>query len=197
MRKTIIQFSILIVSIAIIASIAILFFPAVKVSGRGMDPYIKDGYKVVVSKTAYKKTSPKRGDVVCLRRSGAYAAFRVIGMPGDRVEFHNGDLFINGTYVKEGYAEGLSLASKAFEVPEGKYFMLGDNREVAEDSRFWSEPYVSGADIIGKIIYTISIKDRVFHSIEGTTLVIRQEGEGLKPAEAVEVDESITESITE
>jgi len=82
---------------------------------------------------------------------------RVIGLPGDIIDLKDGVLFINNIPQKEHYAQGSTYKGQEFEypieVPEGKYFVLGDNREYSLDSRDLG--FIDNGQIKGKAIYTI------------------------------------------
>ena len=75
---------------------------------------------------------------------------RLIGLPGDRVELRSGDLYVNGELYPEEYVKNDLDFNTVFEVPEGKFLFLGDNRATSNDARFWDEPYIDMDEVIGK-----------------------------------------------
>ncbi len=76
---------------------------------------------------------------------------RVIGMPGDTVEIIEGQLFINGELIQEDYIKEPMIGSFGpYDVPEGSYFMMGDNRNNSFDSRYWENTYVPEDTILGE-----------------------------------------------
>ena len=118
---------------------------------------------ILVNKLAYKFSKPQHDDIVVfefpLNPKVDYIK-RVIGVPGDVIEIQDKVVYRNGeklepTYTRfvEGYHLGISDNVDKFTVPEGYYFMMGDNRDNSLDSRFWG--YVKEDAIIGKafIIY--------------------------------------------
>lgn len=146
----------------VIAGVYILFnvcFFTTYVASGSMEPTLKTGNIVIYNKLYYKTHSYGRGDIICLWSNSYnnYIAKRIIGLPGDEIEFHDGHLFINGRICREDYiSEGVETNGiKKFIVPEGQVFILGDNRENSVDSRYWTEPYVNMDDIVGKYFGTI------------------------------------------
>ena len=118
-------------------------------------------------KTLVPIKDPTHGDVVVFRwpkdRSIDYIK-RVVGIPGDKLEIKDKKLYVNGKAAEDPYAHfttPVSLPAKLspkdnfgpITVPEGKYFVMGDNRDNSSDSRFWG--YVDDQDLLGKamIIY--------------------------------------------
>ena len=83
---------------------------------------------------------------------------RIIGLPGETVSFYDGNVYINDTLFEEDYLEE-SVATYALNhdywVPDGCYFMMGDNRMDSKDSRFWNNPYVAKSFIKGKWLGTL------------------------------------------
>lgn len=130
------------------------------VASGSMEPTLKTGDIVLYNKFAYLVHDVQRGDII-LFHSTEYnfeAAKRVIGLPGDEIEFHDGYVFINGMMCDESaYLDDdiETNSSKTFKVPEGCVFVMGDNREVSKDSRFFDNPYIPIDDITGKYLGTI------------------------------------------
>lgn len=82
---------------------------------------------------------------------------RIIGLPGETVEIRNNHLYINNKLVQEPYLHGEPTPGNwgPYHVPQGDYFMLGDNRPVSDDSRYWKHTYVPKSYIIGRAEYVI------------------------------------------
>jgi signal peptidase I len=107
-------------------------------------------------------THVDRGDIVifpALKYVGDYDdslyVKRVIGLPGETVEIHDGQVFIDGNPLKEDYlAEDIIGEFGPYNVPEGCYFVLGDNRNYSKDARYWTlNKYIAEEDIKAKVIF--------------------------------------------
>ena len=128
------------------------------IPSESMVPTIEVNDKVIVTNFSYWFSEPKRGDVIVFKYpmdpKTDYIK-RCIGLPGETVEFRNSQLYINGELVEEPYLpDDLVFADYGpVEVPEGQYFMCGDNRNHSADSRVWG--FLDEDLIIGKaqIIY--------------------------------------------
>ncbi len=123
------------------------------VSGDSMNPNLYDGERVLINRSS-PEGLPDRGDMVVFRYPlDPVREFvkRVIGLPGDEVEMRQGRVFVNGSFLEEGYRIVRDRASiPAVRVPAGALFVLGDNRPVSEDSRFFG--FVPLADVKGEVI---------------------------------------------
>lgn len=121
-----------------------------------MENTILVGDRVVVSRLSYLFSEPERGDVIVFaypdNESVDYIK-RVIGLPGDEVEGIDGIVYVNGEPLEEAYVkEELDDDFGPYKVPEDSYFMMGDNRNNSEDSRLWTNTYLSQDKIKGKAI---------------------------------------------
>jgi signal peptidase I len=126
---------------------------AFRVQGTSMEPLLRDGDRILVNKLAYRVGPIERGDVVVFwypRDPSVSFIKRVVGLPGDQVEIRAGQVFVNGTPVREAYLprEFRDLDSLPLtEVRRGYYFVLGDHRRSSNDSRSWGlvpEKYIYG-----------------------------------------------------
>ena len=136
-----------------------------RIDGTSMVPNLENGQYVLVNKTAYWfGRDPQRGDIIVFDAPDAQVdrIKRVIGLPGDTVQWDkDGDLHINGDLLDEPYLEDLQPGKTgpagSWTVPEGDYFVMGDNRGVSYDSRSgWTVPR---ENVVGKgwvIIWSIS-----------------------------------------
>lgn len=126
--------------------------------GISMNTTLNDGEKIIINKIAYLKKEPKRYDVIVFNQSrsghGYYNIKRVIGLPGETIEIINGYVYIDGEQLEEVVkVEPMNIAGLAKEaiiLQENEFFVLGDNRNYSEDSRFANIGIVVKSDIIGK-----------------------------------------------
>lgn len=128
------------------------------IPSESMLPTIEVNDKVIVTNFSYWFEEPQRGDVIVFKypldTKKDYIK-RCIGLPGETVEFKDSKLYINGSLIAEPYLpDGLEFEDYGpVTVPEGQYFMCGDNRNNSSDSRVWG--FLDEELIIGKaqVIY--------------------------------------------
>lgn len=145
--------------IAVVIAIAVNAFVIVnaKVPSGSMERTIMTNDRIIAYRLSYKFSAPERGDIVVFRypddRDVLYVK-RIIGLPGETVEMIDGTVYINGEVLKEDYLKEDAYGSYGpYTVPEGKYFMMGDNRNLSWDSRFWENTFVPKSDILGKGVF--------------------------------------------
>lgn len=99
----------------------------------------------------------ERGDIMVFNseETNTILIKRVIGLPGETVEIIDGVVYIDGEMLKEDYVVNRSYENMVFQVPEGEYLFLGDNRRNSADARGWNDPYIPAEDITGRAIFTI------------------------------------------
>lgn len=101
------------------------------------------------------------------RGKTVYYVKRVIGMPGDTIDIADGKVYLNGsdTPLDEPYlAEPMDPSETFhFEVPEGCYFMMGDNRNYSLDARYWNNPYISEDKMVAKVLFTYFPSFKIIH----------------------------------
>jgi signal peptidase I len=129
----------------------------VEIPSGSMEKTIKVGDRVIALRLAYLFDNPKRGDIIVFPfpddESKDYIK-RIIGLPGDTVEGKAGYVYINGERLTETYVTSLLDSDFGpYVVPKGSYFMMGDNRNVSEDSRYWENKFVLRGKIKGKAIF--------------------------------------------
>ena len=147
-RRTFIR---LIVVVAVVWLVQKWLFVPVKVTGRSMEPTMRNGRISVLNLMAYRVTGPQRGDVVGIQLKGRRMILlkRVLGLPGERVQVLNGKVWINGQPLHEPYAHGDQVPSTDEEsvLKPSQYFVIGDNRDVSEYGN------VDRTELKGKVLF--------------------------------------------
>lgn len=125
----------------------------IRVDGHSMEPSLQSGEFVIVNKLAYKLGSPKTGDVIVFhypRDPDQEYIKRIIGLPNDRVEISNGEVYVNEQLIHEPYIAASPNYQNKTNVPEDSLFVLGDNRNNSSDSHNWGT--VPMEFVIGKAL---------------------------------------------
>ncbi|GAB4505839.1 MAG: signal peptidase I [Anaerolineales bacterium] len=118
-----------------------------------MLPTLKSGEYILVNRLAYKMGhSPAYGDIIVFTSpvSNQDLIKRVIGLPGDQVKISEGKVYVNGQTLVETYIAAAPMYQGEWNVPEGKLFVLGDNRNDSSDSHAWGLLPIE--NVIGKAI---------------------------------------------
>lgn len=141
----------------IVVIFVLLFFIFVmglqQVIGPSMNPTLNEGDIIITNKFIYRFKSIERNDVVVISQDEKYMIKRIVGLPGEKVEYQNNDVLINGKAYKETFTnsetEDFTIQDLGYDViPEDMYLVLGDNRENSLDSRTFG--LISKNQIIGK-----------------------------------------------
>ena len=131
------------------------------VNGHSMMPTLEAGDMCLVDRISYSVGDPKRYDVVVFIRedSGQPNIKRVIGLPGETIQIISGMVYINGERLEDERLDHISLsgiAENPVVLQEDEYFLIGDNADSSEDSRFSNIGNVRRDNIRGKIWFRIS-----------------------------------------
>lgn len=121
-----------------------------------MENTIMAGDRVIGSKLYYLRHDPQRGEIIMFDFPDDPTILyikRVIGLPGDHIEITGGVVYVNGEALDEPYLNVVTEGEWGpYDVPEGCYFMLGDNRNDSADSRYWKNTYLTRDGIVGKAV---------------------------------------------
>ena len=155
------------VTLALAAVVAIFFFQSITMQESSMEPTLETGERFFVNKLIYKFTSPDRGDIIAFTKDGSDDApihiKRVIGLPGETIEIRDGVIYIDGEeYEEKGDLPQITnpgLAEDGVTLGNDEYFVLGDNRNNSEDSRYQSVGNVTADEIEGKVWLKVSLSD--------------------------------------
>ena len=128
-----------------------------RVTGPSMTPTLLDGHFLFVNKLNYVLEDPDRGDIIVFwppYESEDRLIKRIIGVAGDEIEVQDGQVFVNGLILDEPYISSPPSYSGEWTVPEGSFFVLGDNRNSSYDGHNWTS-FLPRDNIIGKaaVIY--------------------------------------------
>ena len=159
------------IGITIMIAFVFTYFFGVRsrVIGPSMSPRLEDGDEVLINRFTYKFISPEPGDVIAFLPNGNtnthYYLKRVVAVPGDTVQIKDGAVYVNGEeYVEETQTariEDAGIAETEITLAEDEYFVLGDNRNNSEDSRFANIGNVREDYIIGKAWFIIAPRDKL------------------------------------
>ena len=154
--KEILSYIIIIVVVLLIKHYVIT---PIKVNGNSMNNTLKNKDIMILDKISYRFQEIERFDIVVIKKGNDYLIKRVIGMPGETVEYKNNKLYINGKNIDEKFIhEKTNDFIMEEKIPDDCYFVVGDNRPVSNDSRYIG--VINKKDILGKtslVIFPFSL----------------------------------------
>ncbi len=156
-KEWILPFGLEILALALIVKF-VCFVPSVPTGS--MEPTIAE-HSALFALRVHDTEKLQRGDIIVFTAEtpeleGTTLIKRLIGLPGDHVEIaEDGTLSINGEVQAEDYVVYQYPMPRTFDVPEGCYLFMGDNRANSRDARYWENPYVSADAIQGRAIFTL------------------------------------------
>ena len=149
----------LVLVIGLAFGVVTAFGKQVECSNASMEPTYQTSDILLVNTIAYKFSKPEAGDVIAFKPksnvNASYSVKRVIAVPGDTIYISNGRIYINDELYKENLdverIENPGIAATPITLLDDQYFVLGDNRNSSEDSRYESVGFVTNEDILGKV----------------------------------------------
>ena len=163
-KKSVLLDYLKVIVITLIVTYGVLYFVRIsKAYGTSMLPTYHEGNIVLVDKVFYKHSEPKRNDIVVVDYKDAnmketFIIKRVVGIGGDHIEIKDNELYLNGELLEEDYINGAMINSEDMlvDVPEGKVFVMGDNRNNSLDSRKLGY-FDFDEDVIGRVFFTVPL----------------------------------------
>ena len=146
------------------AYLVVYFFGQTRtVIGQSMDTLLSGGDEVLINTLAYQMGGPERGDIISFTQSGISGGRsnikRVIGLPGETVQIIDGMIYIDGkVYLEQKNYPAMTnpgMAEQPIKLAENQYFVLGDNRNNSEDSRFAEVGLIPSSAIEGKVWFIL------------------------------------------
>lgn len=146
-----------VVIILIVVLIRTFLFTPIKVNGTSMMSTLEHGDTMILNKIGMKVNDLKRFQIVVIKTDNSYLIKRIIGLPGETIEYKDGKLYINDKEINDPYYKDNTLDFESVKISKEHYFVMGDNRADSIDSRIIGT--IPKGDIMGTtnlIIFPIS-----------------------------------------
>lgn len=148
--KEILTYGLIIIAVILVKAFVV---SPIRVNGDSMYNTLHDQDIMILNETSYWFNDIERFDIVVIKSHDEYLIKRVIGLPGEKIECRDGQIYINGKKIKDKYAYSETDDFDKVEINDNEYFVLGDNRDDSLDSRVFG--VFKKKDIKGKATMTI------------------------------------------
>lgn len=159
-----------IIAVMVLAVFFVIYMcDTAKMVGNSMAPSLNNGESVLINKISYALSEPKRYDIIVYKEDEDKLTIkRIIGLPGEQIKIEDSKIYIKNSdgekvlddkYCKEKFEAG--YVTEYIKIPMGEYFVLGDSRNVSEDSRFLYVGNISEDNILGKVWMIYSPFNRI------------------------------------
>lgn len=138
--------------ILVVVFVKMFVVSPIRVNGASMNPTLNDKDIMILNEISYGFSDIVRFDIVVVKEENEYLIKRIIGLPGEKIEYKDNKLYIDGKYVKEDFKH-METMDFSTTLGEDEYFIMGDNRTNSTDSRIFGP--ISRDKIIGKTSLTI------------------------------------------
>lgn len=138
--------------ILVVVFVKMFVVSPIRVNGASMNPTLNDKDIMILNEISYGFSDIVRFDIVVVKEENEYLIKRIIGLPGEKIEYKDNKLYIDGKYVKEDFKH-METMDFSTTLGEDEYFIMGDNRTNSTDSRIFGP--ISRDEIIGKTSLTI------------------------------------------
>lgn len=151
--------------VCVLAYVCVWYFGfRVSTIGDSMNPELQNGDITLINRLVYDIRKPKRGEVVIFKPNGNesshYYTKRIVGLPGETIEYRDGNLLIDGEILEEEYETTemieLGLLEEPIRLDSDEFFVLGDDRKNSDDSRTANIGNVKRSEITGKVWFVVS-----------------------------------------
>ena len=146
------EYGLYVITIILVLLVKKFIVSPIKVNGTSMMTTLHDGDIMILNIIGYRFDEINRFDIVVVDEGNEYLIKRVIGLPGEEIEYKDNQLYINGKKVKENYGSQVTEDFKV-KVKKNSYFVLGDNRTNSTDSRILG--LIKEDKIKGKAVFTV------------------------------------------
>lgn len=147
-----------IITILLVILVKKFIVSPIKVNGDSMNDTLQDGDIMILDIVGYRFSKIKRFDIVVVDRGKEYIIKRVIGLPGETIEYKDNELYVDGKKIEDQYGSDRT-EDFTVKVPKDSYFVLGDNRTNSLDSRYFG-PFRRNK-ILGRTSLTLYPFDRI------------------------------------